>query len=83
MVLRTAIRAGVLMMTFAALASGALAFDQTKYPDLRGQWRRAETGTFRFDPSKPWGPGQEAPLTPEYQSIFEANLRRRAGRASA
>jgi hypothetical protein len=52
----------------------AQAFDQTKYPDLRGQWRRAETGTFRFDQSKPWGPGQEAPLTPEYQSIFAANL---------
>jgi hypothetical protein len=54
--------------------AAAHAFDQTKYPDLGGQWRRAETGTFRFDQSKPWGPGQEAPLTPEYQAIFEANL---------
>jgi hypothetical protein len=62
-------------LSMLAMAPGvAEAFDQTKYPDLGGQWRRAETGTFRFDQSKPWGPGQEAPLTPEYQSIFEANL---------
>jgi hypothetical protein len=74
MVLRTAIRAAVLVVSFVSLMPAAKAFDQTRYPDLRGQWRRAETGTFRFDPSKPWGPGQEAPLTPEYQSIFEANL---------
>jgi hypothetical protein len=65
--------APALVMLMMALGV-AQAFDQTKYPDLRGQWRRAETGTFRFDQSKPWGPGQEAPLTPEYQSIFETNL---------
>jgi len=53
--------------------AGAQAFDDTKYPDLKGQWR-AIGGPMRFDGSKPWGPGQEAPLTPEYQAIFEANL---------
>jgi hypothetical protein len=58
-----------LLMTIA----GAQAFDDTKYPDLKGQWR-AIGGPMRFDGSKPWGPGQEAPLTPEYQAIFEANL---------
>jgi hypothetical protein len=85
MVLRTAIHAAALAVSCATLVSDAQAFDQTRYPDLRGQWRRAETGTFRFDPSKPWGPGQEAPLTAEYQSIFEANLLARppAGRGSA
>jgi hypothetical protein len=72
--LRTAIHAAVLAMSFATIGPCAQAFEQTRYPDIHGQWRRAETGTFRFDPSKPWGPGQEAPLTPEYQSIFEANL---------
>jgi hypothetical protein len=30
------------------------------------------------DPSKPPGRGQQAPLTPEYQAIFEANLRDQA-----
>src|SRR5947208_127139 len=53
----------------------ASAFDQSKYPDLKGQWRRTEPGDpTRFDPSKPAGRGQEAPLTPEYQAIFEAGL---------
>jgi hypothetical protein len=49
------------------------------YPDWKGQWNRAPTGVAGqpqppFDPSKPWGIGQEAPFTPEYQAIYEANL---------
>jgi hypothetical protein len=59
MVLRTAIHAVVLAAALATTGLAAQAFDQTRYPDLRGQWRRAETGTFRFDPAKPWGPGQK------------------------
>jgi hypothetical protein len=52
---------------------------QTIYPNWKGQWTRAPTGVAGqpqppFDPSKPWGLGEEAPLTPEYQAIFEANL---------
>src|SRR6266478_5695392 len=27
-----------------------------------------------FDHAKPWGLGQQAPLTPEYQAVFEASL---------
>ena len=53
--------------------TGAAAFDDTQYPDFKGQWR-AIGGPMRYDGSKPWGPGQEAPLTAEYQAIFEANL---------
>jgi len=58
---------------------GAQAFDDAKYPDLKGQWRRVAvpSGFYRgvqYDPHKPAGPGQQAPLTPEYQAIFEANL---------
>jgi hypothetical protein len=71
---RTAVRAAALTAALALIVAAAQAFDETKYPDLKGQWRRVETGTFRFDPSKPWGPGQEAPLTPGYQAMFEANL---------
>jgi hypothetical protein len=57
----------------------AQAFDDSKYPDLKGQWRRVAvpSGHYRgvqYDPHKPAGPGQQAPLTPEYQKIFEANL---------
>jgi hypothetical protein len=54
----------------------AHAFDGSVYPDLKGQWTRA-TPQDSFDPSKPPGRGQQAPLTPEYQAIFEANLRER------
>ncbi len=58
---------------------GSQAFDDSKYPDLKGQWRRVAvpSGHYRgvqYDPHKPAGPGQQAPLTPEYQKIFEANL---------
>ena len=44
-------------------------------PDLKGPLvRRGPTGFngARFDPAKPNGVGQEAPLTLEYQAIFEA-----------
>jgi len=45
------------------------------------QWTRAAVpGAVdepRFDPSKPPGRGQQPPLTPEYQAVFEANLRER------
>jgi hypothetical protein len=58
--------------------SGARAFDDDKYPDLSGQWLRTDTGTPRYDPSKPAGRGQQAPLTPEYQAILEASLKDQA-----
>jgi len=58
---------------------GAAAFDESNYPDLNGQWRRATSirsdriGA-AFDPSKPFGREEKPPLTPEYQAIYEANL---------
>jgi len=73
----------VTCMTVLAAAlltpTGAAAFDDSKYPDLKGQWHRVAvpSGRYRgvqYDPHKPAGPGQQAPLTPEYQAIFEANL---------
>jgi hypothetical protein len=56
----------------------ALAFDETKYPDLRGQWRRLAipgiAGQPGYDPTKVQGKAQQAPLTPESQAILEASL---------
>jgi hypothetical protein len=52
----------------------AQAFDNAMYPDLSGQWLRTDTGTPRYDPSKPAGLGQQAPLTPQYHAILEASL---------
>jgi hypothetical protein len=58
---------------------GAAAYDESKYPDFNGQWRRAvavrsERVGAAFDPSKPFGREEKPPLTPEYQAIYEANL---------
>lgn len=55
----------------------ALAFDDAMYPDLSGQWLRInlhKAGQITFDPTKGWGLGQEAPLTPEYQAMLEASI---------
>ena len=49
------------------------AFDESRYSDLNGQWSRAHPRS-QWDPNKPRGLQQQAPLTAEYQAIFEANL---------
>lgn len=59
-------------------STAARAFDESKYPDWKGQWVRTETGTPRYDPTKPPGKGQQAPLKPEYQAILEASLKDQA-----
>jgi len=46
--------------------SAAHAFEDAKYPDLSGMWlgvRLGVGGQPGFDPTKPWGLGQQAPLT--------------------
>jgi len=70
---RSSIAAAVLAAAFMTGTAGADPFDDARYPNWKGQWRPIG-GPMRFDPSKPWGPGQEAPLTPEYEVNFEANL---------
>jgi hypothetical protein len=47
------------------------------YPDFESQWRNAAADD-AWDPSKPAGLAQQAPLTPEYQAIFEASLKDQA-----
>jgi hypothetical protein len=73
---QTSIGSLALVAALCGTFAGALAFDETKYPDWKGQWHRFEIGPDAFDPSKP-PRDQQAPLTPEYQAIFEANLRDR------
>ena len=77
MVLRYLFCAALAAALFAPI--GAQAFDESKYPDLRGQWRRVAvpSGFYRgvqYDPHKPAGPGQQAPLIPEYQKRLEASI---------
>src|SRR5580692_1298399 len=76
---------GRVLLAAAALGIGiapAAAFDDAKYPPLTGQWTRAivpgAVGLPPFDPAKPPGRGQQAPLTAEYQAKFEAALAERA-----
>jgi len=55
-------------------ATGADAQDQSKYPDWSGQWTFGPGMGRGWDPTKPQGLGQQAPLTAEYQAIFEKTL---------
>jgi hypothetical protein len=56
----------------------AQANDETKYPNLKGQWTRfivqGVPGQPSFDQTKRWGKAQQAPLTAEYQAILEASI---------
>jgi hypothetical protein len=64
-----ALLAGMLMAMF-----GAAAFDESKYPDWGGQWKRARGSPNAWDESKRPGLAQQPPLTPEYQAIWEASI---------
>ena len=67
-----------LVLALTMTTGGARAADDSKYPDWRGSWRRFVMrelgGQPSHDQTKLWGRGQEAPLTPEYEKIFEASL---------
>ncbi len=65
MIYRNVIGAIGLVAALAATIGAARAFDETKYPDLRGEWQG--TGGNKWP--------APAPLIPEYQAIFEANLK--------
>src|SRR6266481_4503158 len=62
-------------VAFSASAADAQILDLSKYPDWSGQWRRVpDGGPPRYDPSKPDGAGQQAPLKEEYRRIHEASM---------
>jgi hypothetical protein len=83
---RSAFGAVALAAVLAILIGDGAASAQSKYPDLNGLWRRAGNtgllaggaGGLRWDESKPPALtpslGQQPPLTPEYQAIYEENL---------
>jgi hypothetical protein len=66
----TALAMAALTMTLF----GAAAFDETKYPDWSGQWRRARGAANAWDETKAPGLAQNPPLTPEYRAIWEASI---------
>jgi hypothetical protein len=72
--------------TFGVLASAAVLMvavggaraEDKQYPNWKGEWTtivpRLPGQQLRFDPNKPFGVRQEAPLTEEYKKIYETNL---------
>ena len=75
--MRSTIGSIALAAALIAAASSAQAFDETKYPDWSGQWRRPPGVGNQWDTSRPPRQGRP-PLTPEYQAIYEANLKDQA-----
>jgi hypothetical protein len=65
MVYRSAISAMAVVGALCAAMAGALAWDDSKYPDFSGQWHPIG------GPGR-WARDERAPLTAEYQKIFDA-----------
>jgi len=69
---------GAIVVAALMIPIGAQAADDAKYPDWKGAWARFVVrglgGQPSFDQTKPWGFGQEAPLTAEYRKVLEASL---------
>ncbi len=62
-----------MMLSALSLASAARAEEAKKFPDWNTLWNRGSPPGV-WDPSKPRGLGQEAPLKPEYRKIHEENI---------
>jgi hypothetical protein len=78
--MREQIALGVAALLTALLATGAStqAFDDPKYPDWKGAWARFVApgvgGQPSYDQTRPWGFGQQAPLTAEYQKVLADSI---------
>src|SRR5262245_60376727 len=66
MIYRSLIAAAALIAALCATVADTRAWDDSKYPDFSGQWRPIG------GPGR-WARDQKAPLTPEYQAIFDAD----------
>jgi hypothetical protein len=74
MTMRSLIGVLALAATLAATAA-ASAQDLSRYPDWSGQWRWNQMGGGpRYDPSKPPGAAQQAPLKEEFRRIHEQSM---------
>jgi len=79
---RSAFAIFALAVALAVMVDGAQAQEvrdqEKKFPNWKGEWTtivpRLPGQQLRFDPSKPYGRGQQAPLTDEYKKIWEENL---------
>src|SRR6266478_5434095 len=74
MINRRQIAVVTLMAALMLPATSLNAQDAGKYPDWSGQWKRPPGAGIQWDQTKRPGLTQQAPLTPEYQKIFEASI---------
>lgn len=80
MLYRKLICAIAMAAAFMMTISGVQASDDAKYPNWKGQWNRVVVPGVGnplnpgWDPTKPFGLGQRAPLTPEYQAVLETSI---------
>jgi len=78
MLYRSLIGTVALAAGLVAVVVDAKAFDQAKYPDWTGAWRRIPvagvTGQPGYDQTKRLGPAQQAPLTPEAEAVLKASM---------
>jgi hypothetical protein len=70
---------GAIVLAVLTIAIGdTRAREESQYPDWSGQWERFVVrglpGQPSFDQTKPWGFGQQAPLTPEYQKVLKDSI---------
>jgi hypothetical protein len=75
MLYRSQIGAIALTAALCLPVADARAFDESKYPDFAGQWRKPNGVTVQWDQTKPLGLAQKAPLKPEFQAALEASLK--------
>ncbi len=71
-----------LAAAFTLAFADAQAFDESKYPDWSGAYRRIPvpgvTGQPAYDQTKRLGKAQQAPLTPEAEAILDASIAEQA-----
>jgi hypothetical protein len=69
--------AAALILTAAPQFAMAQAADDAQYPDWKGAWTKFGVPLPTqpsHDQTKPWGFGQQAPLTPEYEAVLAASI---------
>ena len=70
--------AAALAAALVLAAGGVRAADDGKYPNWKGQWDtinpRFGGQAIKFDPTKAFGPAQQAPLTLEYQKVLAESM---------
>jgi hypothetical protein len=80
---RSSTGAFALAAALLAALGGVNAAEDSKYPNLKGQWIANVTAglegrQFKFDPTKSRGLAQQAPLTPEYQKVLADSMAEQA-----